>query len=50
MIEIAGTDDNSYVSHTNKRGAYHLQTSAKTAKNEVVLEKSYLLLPVEESR
>ncbi len=49
-IEIAGTDDNSYVSHTNKRGAYHLHTSAKTAKNEVVLEKSYLLLPVEESR
>ena len=47
QIDIASTDDHTYVSHTNRAGAYHLQKSAKTATNTVHLDRSYLILPVE---
>jgi predicted acyl esterase len=47
QIDISSTDDNTYVCHTNKKGAYFLQTDATTAKNTVYLDKSYLVLPVE---
>lgn len=47
QIDIAGTDDNTYISHTNKKGEYALQTEAETATNMVYLKDSYLVLPVE---
>jgi len=47
QIDIAGTDDNTYVSHTNRKGDYYLQTGADTATNKVYLDRSYLILPVE---
>ena len=46
-IDIAPTDDNTYVRHTNKKGAYHLQTEIERAENTVYLSRSVLLLPVE---
>lgn len=47
QVDIASTDDNTYVSHTNTVGEYHLKTEAKTAKNTVYLDESYLILPIE---
>lgn len=47
QIDIASTDNNTYVSHTNNKGPYHLQTTAKAAKNKVYLDKSQLILPIE---
>jgi predicted acyl esterase len=47
QIDIAGTDDNSYVCHTNRIGAYALQTGANIAETRVHLEHSCLILPVE---
>lgn len=48
QIDIASTDNNAYVSHTNKKGEYALQTDADVAINTVYLGQSYLFLPVEE--
>lgn len=47
QIDIASTDDNTYVSHTNQLGEYYLQTDTKVAYNSVSLGDSYLLIPVE---
>ena len=47
QIDIAATDDDTYVSHTNKRGEYYLQTDTELATNTIYLEKSFLYLPVE---
>ena len=46
-IDISSTDDNTYVCHTNRRGEYSLQNGTDRAVNEVCLDKSYLILPVE---
>ena len=46
-IDISSTDDNTYVSHTNKKGPYHLQTETAVATNRVYLDKSFLILPIE---
>ena len=47
QIDIAATDNNTYVPHTNKRGEYHLQDDTELATNTVWLEKSFLYLPIE---
>lgn len=47
QIDISSTDNNTYVSHTNKKGEYYLQSDADKAKNRVYLDKSYLILPFE---
>ena len=47
QVDIASTDDNTYVSHTNHIGEYHLQTETKIATNTVYLDDSYLMLPIE---
>ena len=49
-IDIASTDNNTYVCHTNKKGAYYLQTETDIALNKVYLEKSELILPVEKDK
>lgn len=46
-IDIAATDANVYVPHTNQKGAYSIQTEAKIAVNTVYLEASQLILPIE---
>ena len=48
QIDIGATDDNTYVPHTNKKGAYYLQSDAEVATNTVYLDRSYLYLPMEE--
>ncbi|MBE6538917.1 MAG: CocE/NonD family hydrolase [Ruminococcaceae bacterium] len=47
QIDISSTDNNAYVCHTNKKGAYYLQNETNRAENTVHLDKSYLVLPVE---
>lgn len=47
-IDIAPTDNNTYVSHTNQRGLYSRQTKAETAHNTVDLGRSKIILPVEQ--
>jgi hypothetical protein len=47
QIDIASTDDNTYVCHTNRKGEYHLQTGTDKAKNTVYLDESRLILPAE---
>ena len=47
QVDIASTDDNTYVSHTNHIGEYYLQTDTKIATNTVCLGDSYLLIPIE---
>lgn len=47
-IDIAPTDNNTYVSHTNQRGPYCLQTGTVIAENRVDLSRSAVTLPVEE--
>lgn len=47
QIDIAATDDNTYVPHTNRKGAYHLQPDTEVATNTVYLGKSFLFLPIE---
>ena len=48
QIDIAATDNNTYISHTNKKGDYYLQTDAEKAINTVYLGQSRLFLPIEE--
>ena len=48
QIDIAATDDNTYVAHTNQKGDYYLQTDVKTAHNTVYLAQSELYLPIEQ--
>ena len=47
-IDISSSAYGLYVPHTNHRGHYALQTTAKIAHNTVVLERSSLTIPVEE--
>ena len=47
-IDIASTDKNTYVCHSNIKGDYSLIENCKTARNKVFLDESYLILPVEE--
>lgn len=47
QLDISSTDDNAYVCHTNKKGAYYLQTEAVRAENKIHLDQSSLILPVE---
>ena len=47
VIDISSTDNNTYVSHTNKKGKYYLATETSKAKNKVYLDRSYLILPIE---
>ena len=47
QVDIASTDDNTYVSHTNYIGEYYKQTETKIATNTVYLDESYLLIPIE---
>ena len=47
QIDIAATDDDTYVPHTNKRGEYYVQTDTELATNTVYLGKSFLYLPIE---
>ncbi len=46
-IDISSTDNNTYASHTNKKGPYYLQTDTAVAVNTVYLESSSLILPAE---
>ena len=46
-IDIAPTDKNTYVCHSNVKGDYSLVENYKTANNKVFLEESCLILPVE---
>ncbi len=48
QVDIAATDDNTYISHTNRAGAYARQETAVTATNTVHLDDSYLFLPIEQ--
>ena len=46
-IDIASTDNSTYVCHTNQKGPYYLQTETRTAVNTVYLDRSSLILPIE---
>ena len=46
-IDIAPTDKNTYVCHTNIKGDYSEIGTKKIAKNQVLLEESFLILPIE---
>ncbi len=48
-LDIASTDNNTYVCHTNQKGAYAWQTETVRAKNKIHLGKSKLILPVEQA-
>ncbi len=48
QIDIASTDNNTYISHTNKKGDYYSQSDARTAINTVYLGQSKLFLPIEQ--
>ena len=46
-VDIASADNEHYVRHTNQKGLYSEQTTAKIARNTVCLDKSTLTLPIE---
>lgn len=46
-VDISSSAFGLYVPHTNNRGHFALQTTAKIAHNTVVLDKSALTLPIE---
>lgn len=46
-IDISSADNEHYVRHTNQKGLYSIQTTAKVARNSVNLSESYLILPVD---
>lgn len=46
-IDISSADNQHYVRHTNQKGLYSEQTTAKIAHNSVYLQNSFLTLPVE---
>ncbi len=48
QIDISATDQSTYVCHTNKKGAYALQADTVKANNKIYLDRSWLILPVEE--
>lgn len=45
-IDISSADSEHYVRHTNQKGLYSEQTTAKVAHNTVYLQKSSLTLPI----
>lgn len=47
-IDISSSAFPWYVRHTNNKGLFSEQTTVKTANNSVILEKSYIEIPVEE--
>lgn len=49
-INIAPTDNNTYVCHTNQNGPYCLQTKTVIAQNKVDLSRSVIILPIEEEK
>lgn len=46
-VDIASADISNYVRHTNTKGLFSEQTTAKIAHNTVYLDKSYLKIPIE---
>lgn len=46
-VDIASADNEHYVRHTNNRGLYSEQTTARVAHNTVFLKDSVLILPTE---
>lgn len=46
-IDVASADDAHYVRHTNNKGLFSTQTTAKIAHNKVDLGESYILIPIE---
>lgn len=46
-IDISSANNEHYVRHTNQKGLYSEQTTAKVAHNTVYLEKSFLVLPID---
>lgn len=46
-IDVSSADNEHYVRHTNQKGLFSEQTTAKIAHNTVYLQDSYLTLPVE---
>ena len=46
-VDIASADNDQYVRHTNQKGLFSEQTTAKIAHNTVLLQDSYLTLPIE---
>lgn len=48
-VDIASADNAHYVRHTNQKGLYSAQTTAKIAHNTVYLQKSFLCLPVRDN-
>ena len=44
-IDISSSAFPWYVRHTNNKGLYSIQESARIAKNTVILDKSYVTLP-----
>jgi len=46
-IDISSSAWPHYVPHTNQKGLFSEQTTAKVAKNTVVLDESYIELPIE---
>ncbi|MBQ3865924.1 MAG: CocE/NonD family hydrolase [Clostridia bacterium] len=48
-IDIAPTDHNVYIRHTNQKGPYALQSKTAVARSEIDLARSRLILPVEEA-
>lgn len=48
QVDVTSTNDNGYVCHTNQKGAYYLQTETQRATNKIYLDRSCLILPVEE--
>ena len=45
-IDISSSAYPWYVPHTNNKGLFSTQTSAKIAENTVILDESYIELPV----
>ena len=46
-VDIASADADHYVRHTNNRGLYSEQTTARVARNTVYLQDSILTVPIE---
>ena len=46
-IDISSSAYPHYVRHTNNRGLFSEQTTAKVAENTVILEESYLEIPID---
>ena len=46
-VDISSADNEHYVRHTNQKGLFSEQTTAKIAHNTVYLKNSYLVLPID---